>query len=138
MRFRPKHRRGDGSFVIALDVPSRGVVDYHVTVDDPLFAAVAEAAEGLTLEDEPPSPSSSPPRVIATGDFMERFTEAERIAIRQAARAATPAARRLDDALDLIRVRPIVDLGSVRIQGFVSALVAADLLPDHRVAEILG
>ncbi len=42
------HRRNDGTFVIELNG-----YPYHVTTDDPLFAEVSAAAEGLTLPPEP-------------------------------------------------------------------------------------
>jgi hypothetical protein len=50
-----KHRRPDGTFVIRMATTGW---DYHVTADDPLFPAVAAAAEGVGL---PPEPSPQPP-----------------------------------------------------------------------------
>jgi hypothetical protein len=50
-----KHSRPDGSFVIRMATTGW---DYHVTADDPLFPAVAAAAEGVDL---PPEPSPEPP-----------------------------------------------------------------------------
>jgi hypothetical protein len=43
-----QHARADGSFVI-----ERDGYPYHVTADDPLFPAVAQAAQDTVLEPEP-------------------------------------------------------------------------------------
>jgi hypothetical protein len=51
------HRRDDGSFVI-----QRNGYPYHVLENDPLFAEVAAAAEGVHLPPEPqPEPLAPPP-----------------------------------------------------------------------------
>jgi hypothetical protein len=52
------HRRDDGTFVIR-----RNGHPYHVIESDPLFAAVAVAAEGVDLPPEP-VPEAPPPQPI--------------------------------------------------------------------------
>lgn len=136
MRFRPKYApRPDGTFVIALDVPGRGVLDYHVTADDPLFPAVAQAYVGLTLPREP-RPAAVVERRIAPVEFLRRFTKAERRALRVAARRA--GGDDIDDWMDLVRVAWLVDLDDAFITDGIAALVAANVLTAPRAAEILG
>ncbi len=51
------HRRSDGTFVVV-----RFGHPYHVIQNDPLYPAVAAAAEGVTLPPEPaPEPAPAPP-----------------------------------------------------------------------------
>jgi hypothetical protein len=56
------HRRNDDTFVIRLTATGW---DYHVTADDPLFPAVAAAAEGADLPPEP-VPEPLPPPIVLT------------------------------------------------------------------------
>lgn len=67
------YRRGDGSFVI-----NRNGMPYHVTEDDPLFAAVAAAAEGVTLGPEPAIVDGGPvadavPQSISDRQFFQQL-----------------------------------------------------------------
>jgi hypothetical protein len=55
------HKRTDGSFVIEKDGNP-----YHVTLDDPLFAEVAAAAEGMDLEPDLPIVAPSFPKPVPT------------------------------------------------------------------------
>ena len=50
------HRRPDGTFVVYAANGS----PYHVTADDPIFPAVALAAEGVELPPEPPIQGDAP------------------------------------------------------------------------------
>lgn len=70
---RPLHRRDDGSFVI-----QHNGHPYHVTLDDPLFPAVAAAAEGVELPPEPapPAPAAPAPAPQPTrAELMARLAE---------------------------------------------------------------
>ena len=132
MRFRPKHRRPDGTFVVVLD----GIGDYHVTIGDALFPAVSEAAEGMALEDEPLPAALPASRVIAAGDFLRRFTRQERRAIRVAARRA--GGEDIEDWFDLLRTGSLVDLDGDDVGDGLALLVAAGVLAAPRVVEILA
>jgi hypothetical protein len=68
--------------------------------------------------------------------FMERFTPAERLVIRSAARA--PGGEALEDWLDLLRAAQIVDLRDARTVAGLAALVQAGLISDARREQILG
>jgi hypothetical protein len=135
MSFRLKHRRDDGTFRVDLAVPGRGTLDYHVVQADPLFAAVAAAAEGVDL---PPEPRPAPvvDRRIALVDFLRRLTKAERRSIRAAARRAD--GHEIEDWLDLLRAAPLVDLDSDFVTDGVALLLAAGLLTGPRAAAILA
>lgn len=50
------HRRPDGTFVVYFANGS----PYHVTAEDPIFPAVALAAEGIELPPEPPIQGGEP------------------------------------------------------------------------------
>lgn len=82
----------------------------------------------------PPSPA---PRWTPL-EFLERFTQAERIAIRQAAAGATTEALQLADWLDLLRASTEVIADDPRTVAGMAALVAAGLLTEARRAAILG
>lgn len=76
------HRRDDGTFVVL-----RAGMPYHVVAGDPLFEAVAEAAEGVELPPEPvpESPPPPPPPPVSGRQFKAALaiagliTEAEMI-----------------------------------------------------------
>ena len=55
------HARADGSYVI-----ERGGYPYHVTADDPLYAAAMAAAAGLDLPPEPGPPALPPGLPVIT------------------------------------------------------------------------
>lgn len=136
MRFRPKYApRPDGTFVIELDVPGLGARDYHVTEDDALFPAVAQAFVGLTLPPEP-RPAAVVERRIGAVEFLRRFTKPERRALRVAARRA--GGDDIDDWYDLLRVAGLVDLDGAFVAEGMASLVAANVLTAPRAAEILG
>jgi hypothetical protein len=127
-----QHARADGTFVI-----ERDGYPYHVIADDPLFEAVAQAAQGTVLPPEPvPVAPEMPPqrRVVSALVFLDRLTQAERIAIRRAARAN----EKLEDWLDMLRAAQEVDLDDPRTTGGMAAIVDAGLLTAARRDEILG
>jgi hypothetical protein len=66
------HRRADGTFVIR-----HAGHPYHVTAEDPMFPAVAAAAE--TAGELPPEtvPVTPPPAYIAKTTILRRATDAE-------------------------------------------------------------
>ena len=64
------HRRADGSFVI-----ERNGWPYHVTADDPLFPAVAAAAEGVELPPEPAPLAPPPVRQPTRAELLARLNE---------------------------------------------------------------
>lgn len=70
-------------------------------------------------------------------EFLERFTQAERIAIRAAAAGASTEALQLADWLDLLRASTEVVADDPRTVAGMAALVAAGLLSEARRAEIL-
>jgi hypothetical protein len=70
--------------------------------------------------------------------FLERFSQAERIAIRQAASGASADALELADWLDMLRVAKNVSAADPRTEAGMAALVAAGLLSAERRDEILG
>lgn len=75
-----------------------------------------------------------PVRVVTSLAFMERLTQAERIAIRTAARESAE----LEDWLDMLRAAQEVNLDDPRTVEGVGVLVAAGLLTSERAAEILS
>lgn len=79
-----------------------------------------------------PAPSWSPL------EFLERFTQSERIAIRQAAAGNTPEAMQLADWLDLLRASMSVVSDDARTIAGMQALVDAGLLTAGRRDEILS
>lgn len=70
--------------------------------------------------------------------FLERFTQAERIAIRQAAAGVSSEALQLADWLDMLRAARTVVADDPRTVAGMAALVAAGLLTAGRRDEILG
>lgn len=131
MAFTPKYRRADGTFVIALDVPGRGVLDYHVTRDDPLFPAAAAASEGVGLADEPQPEPLPPDRRITVLAFMDRLTRQKQGAVVGAA-LASPAVM-----LWLLRLAgaSFVDLDAPETAEGVAALLGAGVITaDDAVA----
>lgn len=127
-----KHQRPDGSFVVDLHG-----LPYHVTGDDPLFAAVAEVAADLELSEEVPIrelPAAPAQRVVTSLAFLERFTPEERIAIRRAARLDEG----LEDWLDMLRAAQEVDLDDPRTIAGMHAMVGAGLLSAERAVLLLG
>lgn len=74
-----------------------------------------------------------PRRVVSSLAFLERFTQAERIALRDAARQNAV----LDDWLDLLRAAQEVDLDAERTVAGIAAFVNGALLTTKRAAEIL-
>lgn len=89
-----------------------------------------EVAEYLAANpDLPPVP-----RVVSSLEFMERFTQEERIALRRAAKESEA----LEDWLDLLRAAQSVDLDDPRTVGGLQAFAAEGLITAERAAEILG
>ena len=76
----------------------------------------------------------APPPYITVYAFKNRFTQAERVAIRTA--AATVAA--VADYLDMVASRNYVDLSDPTTTADVNALVTASLLTSARAAAILS
>lgn len=72
-------------------------------------------------------------RIITTKAFLLRFTQAERVAVRTAARNSVP----IDDWLHLLESDTIVHLDSVFMQEGMNALVDAGFIPLNRKAAIL-
>lgn len=126
-----RHRRSDGTFVVV----HNGYL-YHVVQSDPIYAAVAAAAEGVELPPEPP-PSTGAPLIAAASptalEFMERFTAEERINIRRAAKEN----ELLEDWLDLLRASQFVDVTDPRTVAGMEAMVAAGLISEQRCGEVL-
>jgi hypothetical protein len=83
---------------------------------------------------EPPAPA---PRWTPL-EFLERFTQAERIAIRAASVGTSPEALQLADWLDLLRASTEVIADDPRTLAGTQALVDAGLLTPARRAAILG
>lgn len=71
---------------------------------------------------------------ISSLDFMERFTQAERSAIRRASRQNDA----LEDWLDLLRAAQTVDITDPRTIAGVQAMVSAGLLTQSRADEVLA
>lgn len=132
--FTLKHTRSDGTFVIALRTGAHGVVDYHVVADDPLFPAVAAAAQGVELEPEPRPEPPPPDRRIAVLAFIDRLSPQRQAAI--AAAALT------DGALLLWLLRLVaaqhVDLDAAETMAGVALLRAAALLTAEESAVLLA
>lgn len=89
------------------------------------------AARSAALEEEP-APRWSPL------EFLERFTQAERIAVRQVAAGTSEAALQLADWLDLLRASMSVVAEDPRTLAGMQALVDAGLISAARRDEILG
>ncbi|HEU0074003.1 MAG TPA: hypothetical protein VFS30_08320 [Dehalococcoidia bacterium] len=76
-----------------------------------------------------------PPRARwSPRDFLERFTLAERIAIRAAAREDPL----IEDWLDILRTSRVVYADDLEITGGIAALVDADLVSQARADAILS
>ena len=75
-----------------------------------------------------------PPKKYSPIDFFERFTKAERKAIRTAAKSNDD----LEDWLDMLKVAGSVDASSQRTIDGMAALVAGGLLTQQRSDEILS
>lgn len=84
----------------------------------------------------PPPPAIEQPRrrVCTPLTFLERFTPAERAAIRRAARQDDE----LEDWLDLLRAAQEIDLDDPRTRAGMQALVNARLLSAQRAEEVLA
>ena len=104
-----------------------------------LSAAVPDAANELGYVNQgffpvPPVPPPPPPRQLEKVDFARLFTQAERIAIDEAAKI-NPIVRDYDRMLNLA---PVVVLDDPDIQAGVPLLEAAGLLGPGRAAKILA
>ncbi len=97
------------------------------------FTAEELAAIAQMRADNPtPAPQWSPL------EFLERFTQAERITIRQAASGNSQGALELADWLDLLRASMAVIADDSRTVAGMQALVTAGLLTEQRKSEILA
>lgn len=76
----------------------------------------------------------APDRVITRLAYLRRFTQSERVAIREAAQASMA----LADYLALLELAQEVDLDDPDTAAGVNALVAAGLLTPERGAEVLA
>lgn len=90
--------------------------------------------EILPGEEDTFAPEPPAPRLVEPLEFLERFTQEERIAIRQAARQSDA----LEDWLDMLRAAKVVDLDERRTVAGLTALVLAGLLTAARRDEILA
>lgn len=104
-----------------------------------LSASVPDAASELGYANQgffpvPPVPPPPPPRQLEKVDFARLFTQAERIAIDEAAKI-NPIVRDYDRMLNLA---PVVVLDDPDIQAGVPLLEAAGLLGPGRAAKILA
>lgn len=81
-----------------------------------------------------PIPRVPAQRVVTALAFLERFTQAERIALREAARQNAV----LDDWLDMLRAAQEVDLDDERTTAGIAAFVIGGLITAERAAEILS
>ena len=79
-------------------------------------------------------PQAAPARVVTPLDFLNLFSDAERLGIRAAAKTDII----VDDVLDQIRLAQEVDLTSPRTAGALDVLIAKSLLTAERKAEILN
>ena len=124
------HARADGSFVITL--PNGW--PYHVMPSDPLFPAVAAAAEGQDLPPEPePEPIVIPPRLPTPREFMDRLTEARQAEITAAAMGNAAVMLWLLRLLGATEVDPahpetIAGVGALRAAGVITQPEAEALL----------
>lgn len=123
------HRRPDGSFVALV----RGL-PYHVVQSDPLFAAVAAAAAGLSLPPEPePISVDTPPRALTPREFMDRLSQVRQAEITAAA-MASPALLlwliRLSSAVEVDPAHPetIAGVNALRAAGAITQVEAGALL----------
>lgn len=90
--------------------------------------------EAAAIRAEWALPPPPPRRVVTSLAFLERFTQAERITIRQAARQSAD----LEDWLDMLRAAQEIDLDDPRTNAGLLALSFAGLLTAERRAEILS
>lgn len=129
-------RRNDGTYVIELDG-----LPYHVTLDDAFFPEVAAAAK-ITPPGVEPAPAvpawatnlPNANRAVSALKFLERFTKAERIALRRAARIND----NLGDWLEMLRAAQEVDLDDPRTVSGIQVFADAGLIDPSRVQEILA
>lgn len=101
------------------------VGDGQQPIEEPMSAADIEAIPRIELK---------PRRTCTPLEFLERFAQEERIAIRRAARAQEA----LEDWLDMLRAVQEVDLDDPRTQAGVQAMVQARLITPERAAEVLA
>jgi hypothetical protein len=95
-----------------------------------IYEAELEGAEIIPFE----PPASSPVRVISVLEFLERFSQQKRIAIRAAARQSDS----LADWLDLLMAAQVVDLDDPRTLGGVAAMTDAGLLTEAEALAVLA
>jgi hypothetical protein len=100
-----------------------------------LTAAQRKKLDAVIAAHDPKRPAPQP-RVVTALAFMERLSQAKRIAIRQAARQ--PGGEALDDWLDMLRAAQEVNLDDPRTQEGVHALLAFGLLTEAEAKALLA
>jgi hypothetical protein len=123
------HSRPDGSFVIR----HRGY-PYHVTADDPLFAAVSAAAQGREFPAEPEPIAVAAPREVLPLAWMDRLHPSQQLAVCAAAITEPQIFLWL---LRLTAAR-VVDLDAEETADGVAALVDAEVLTPEDAAALLA
>ena len=98
------------------------------------WADPALGYEGQGFVAAPADPPPPPPLVVSALGFKQLFTQAERIAIRQAA-AQDPA---IEDLLDLVNTGGEIRLGLPLTIEAVNQLEAAELIGPGRAVQILS
>ena len=119
----------DGTAAVAITAQAAAVALSATDTPDAWAAMLAAVTPAPFV---PPAPR----RVVTALGFMERLTQAERIAIRAVARA--PGGEAIEDWLDMLRAAQEVDLADPRTVAGVAAIVAAGLLTNARAAALLA
>ena len=79
-----------------------------------------------------PEVEQDPARIITKREYLVRFTQAERVAIRTAAKSSVE----LEDYLALLEISEEIDLDDEDLIAGLSTLEAAGLIAEGRAAEI--
>ncbi len=102
----------------------------YTVIDPPTNGASGDTWDGATLT----KPVVAGPRVVASDEFRDRFTDAELVAISKAAET--------DDNVRLYWIKattaPTVNLDSPVVDAGLDLLVSEELLASGRKAEILA
>jgi len=115
-----------------VDVPDDATPDTHYFVPDVGFALrTPEVSEPATPPE--PGPTPPPPNRATPLEFIDRFTEAEQLAIV----SATMAVPQVKLWYDKLLAASFVDFADPRLAAGLDALVQAGLLTAERRAEII-
>jgi hypothetical protein len=110
------------------------VFGYNPATQETHIAAAVAAGWTDVSASWPPAPAApSAPTVISSSAFLDRFTDAEDIAIHTAAQTSAAVA----SFLTRLAVTKTIDLKNPKIEAAIKALVVANLLTAARETAIL-